>query len=160
MLDAVQILLTLQVYAMRVAYLREHGFEAGSGLGVQAPSHISRSALQILLTLPSAHLLSLLYEGMIGGSYSFEEKVVAIQELAVALQQVHGDGQHAPQDVGKTVPQLHHKHVSEMQACIIMTMILIVVITQQWCNNNDISDHNNHVHKHNKNHGTVSGYKS
>ena len=87
-------------------HLGEHGFEAGPGLGVQGPGDVAGGALKVFLAFASAHLLSLLYEGMVGGAHPLQEQVVAIQELAVALQEVHGDGQHPPQDVGKPVPQL------------------------------------------------------
>ena len=45
-------------------------------------------------------------EGVVGGAHALEEQVVAGQELRVALQQEHGDGQHAAQDVREAVPQL------------------------------------------------------
>jgi len=74
---------------------------------VQAPGDVARGALQVLLALAPAHLLSLLYEGMVRGTHPLQEKVMPIQELAIPLQEVHGYGQHAPQDVGKPVSQLH-----------------------------------------------------
>ncbi len=92
---------------MGTSYLGQHGLEAGSGLGVQAPRDIAGGALQVLLALAAAHLLSLLYEGMVRSTHPFQEEVMPIQELAVPLQQVHGYGQHAPQDVCKAVSQLH-----------------------------------------------------
>ena len=45
-------------------------------------------------------------EGVVGGAHALEEQVVAGQELRVALQQEHRDGQHAAQDVREAVPQL------------------------------------------------------
>lgn len=77
---------------------------------MEAPSDISGGAHQILLALAPAHLLSLLNERVVGGTHPLQEQVMPIQELAVALKQVHGYGQHAPQDVGKAVPQLHVTH--------------------------------------------------
>ena len=98
----------LQLLVSSAAYLGKHGLEAGAGLGVQAPGHVARGALQVLLALPPAHLLCLLDEGVVGGPHPLQEEVVPVQELAVALQQVHGYGQHPPQDVRKPVPQLHN----------------------------------------------------
>ena len=95
----------VQVY--NVPYLGQHGLEAGSGLGMQTPGDVSCGALQVLLALPSAQLLSFLYESMVGGPNPLEEQVMPIQELAVPLQQVHCDGEHPSQDVGKPVAQLH-----------------------------------------------------
>lgn len=74
---------------------------------MQAPGDIAGGAHQVFLALASAHLLGLLDEGVVGSPYPLQEKVVPIQELAVALEQVHGNGQHPPQNVGKAVPQLH-----------------------------------------------------
>ena len=45
-------------------------------------------------------------EGVVGGAHALQEQVVAGQELRVALQQEHRDGQHAAQDVREAVPQL------------------------------------------------------
>lgn len=90
--------------------LGQHGLQAGPGLGVEAPSDISGGAHQVLLALAPAHLLSFLDESMVGCTHPLQEEVMPIQELAVPLKQVHGDGQHAPQDVGKAVPQLHVTH--------------------------------------------------
>ena len=53
-----------------------------------------------------SYLLRLVNEGMEGGANTFEEEVMPIEELAVLLEQVHGNGQHAPKDVGEPVPQL------------------------------------------------------
>lgn len=77
---------------------------------MKAPCDISGGAHEILLALATAHLLGLLNEGMVGGAHPLQEEVMPIQKLAVALEQVHGYGQHAPQDVGKAVPQLRGKH--------------------------------------------------
>ena len=88
------------------SHLGEHGFEAGPGFSVQAPGHITRGAHEVLLALPSASALSLVYEGMVGGAHTLQEEVMAVQELAVPLQEEHGDGEHAPQDVGKAVAKL------------------------------------------------------
>lgn len=96
-----------KVQVCSVPYLGQHGLEAGSRLGMQTPGDISCGALQVLLALPSAQLLSFLYECMIGGPNPLEEQVMPIQELAVPLQQVHCDGEHPSQDVGKSVAQLH-----------------------------------------------------
>ena len=116
---------------MRVAQqcsdLRQHGLEARSGLGMEAPGDISGGAHQVLLAFAPAHLLSFLNEGMIGGAHPLQEEVMPIQELAVSLKQVHGYGQHAPQDVGKAVPQLRGKHsaswaaVADQQRQILLT---------------------------------------
>lgn len=76
---------------------------------MEAPGHISGGAHEVLLALASAHLLSLLDEGMVGGAHPLQEEVMPVQELAVSLKQVHGYGQHAAQDVGEAVPQLHGK---------------------------------------------------
>ncbi|KAA6418738.1 MAG: hypothetical protein FRX49_11391 [Trebouxia sp. A1-2] len=62
---------------------------------------------KVLLALAPAHLLSLLYKGMVGSTYPLQKEVMPIQELAIPLQEVHGYGQHAPQDVCKP---LHCKH--------------------------------------------------
>ena len=97
---------------MGSSYLRQHGLEAGPGLGVQAPGDVAGGALQVLLALAAAHLLSLLYEGMVRSTHPLQEDVMPIQELAIPLQQVHGYGQHAPQDVCKPVSQLHTQHTS------------------------------------------------
>jgi hypothetical protein len=43
---------------------------------------------------------------VVGGAHALEEEVVAVEELAVLLQQVHGDGQHAALHVGQAVAQL------------------------------------------------------
>ena len=91
---------------MGSSYLRQHGFEAGSGLGVQAPGDIASGALEVLLALAAAHLLSLFYKGMVRSTHPLQEEVMPIQKLAIPLQEVHGYGQHAPQDVGKPVSQL------------------------------------------------------
>ena len=53
-----------------------------------------------------SYLLGFIDEGMKGGPHTFEEEVVTVEKLAILLEQVHGDGQHAPKDVGKSVPQL------------------------------------------------------
>ena len=74
---------------------------------MQTPGDISCGALQVLLALSSAQLLSFLYKRMIGGPNPLQEQVMPIQELAVPLQQVHCNGEHSPQDVGKSVAQLH-----------------------------------------------------
>ena len=80
---------------------------------MEAPGDVSGGAHEVLLALAPAHLLGLLNEGMVGGAHPLQEEVVPIQELAVALEQVHGYGQHAPQDVGKAVPQLHGRHPAD-----------------------------------------------
>ena len=67
-------------------HLGQHRFEARPGLGVQAPGHIAGCAHEVLLALPSACPLSLIDEGMVRGTDSLEEEVMAIQELAVPLQ--------------------------------------------------------------------------
>lgn len=48
-----------------------------------------------------------LEEGVVGCADAFEEEVVPVEELAVALQQEHCDWQHAPQHVQEPVAQLH-----------------------------------------------------
>ena len=47
-----------------------------------------------------------LEEGVVGGADAFEEEVVAVEELALALQQEHRYRQHAPQHVQEPVAQL------------------------------------------------------
>ena len=73
---------------------------------MKAPGDISGGAHEILLALAAADLLGLLNEGVVGGAHPLQEEVMPIQELAVTLEQVHGYGQHPPQDVGEAVPQL------------------------------------------------------
>ena len=60
----------------------------------------------MLLPCVRSYLLRLVNEGMERGPHTFEEEVMPIEELAVLLEQVHGDRQHAPKDVGESVPQL------------------------------------------------------
>ena len=43
---------------------------------------------------------------MVGGAHAAQEQVVAVQELPVALQQVHRDWQHPPQHVAEPEAQL------------------------------------------------------
>ena len=76
---------------------------------MKAPGDISGGAHEVLLALAPAHLLGFLNEGMVGGAHPLQEEVMPIQELAVALKQVHSYGQHPPQDMGKAVTQLHDK---------------------------------------------------
>ena len=42
------------------------------------------------------YLLRFIDEGMEGSPHTFKEEVMPIEELAVLLEQVHGNGQHAP----------------------------------------------------------------
>ena len=85
---------------------------------MKAPGDISGGAHEVLLALATAHLLSLLNEGMVGSAHPLQEEVMPIQELAVALEQVHSYGQHPPQDVCKAVPQLHGRQaVSNTALC-------------------------------------------
>jgi hypothetical protein len=55
---------------------------------------------------PPAALFKFVDERVIGSPHPLEEQVVAIEELAVLLQQVHGDGQHAPLHMRQPVAQL------------------------------------------------------
>lgn len=59
---------------------------------MQTPGDVAGGALQIFLALASAQLLCLLNEGMVRGTHPLQEQVMAIQELAVPLQEVHGYG--------------------------------------------------------------------
>ena len=73
---------------------------------MQAPGDVTRGTLQVLQALAAAVLLYMLDEVVEGAADALEEELVARQELAVPLQQVHGDRQHPPQDVRKAVAQL------------------------------------------------------
>ena len=89
-----------------MAHPIEHGLEAGAALGVQRPGDVAGGGLQVLEALPAGGALGLLEEGVVGGADALQEQVVAVQELAVALQQEHRDGQHAAQHVQEAVAQL------------------------------------------------------
>ncbi len=89
------------------AHLGQHGFEAGPRFCVEAPGDVACGAHEILLALASAGTLGLINEGVVGGAHTLQEEVMAIQELAVPLKKEHGNGQHAPQDMGKAVAELH-----------------------------------------------------
>ena len=73
---------------------------------MQGPGDVAGGGLQVLEALAAAAALGLLEEGVVGGADTLQEQVVAVQELAVALQQVHRDGQHSAQHVQEAVAQL------------------------------------------------------
>ena len=74
---------------------------------MQRPGDIARGALQVLQALVAALALSALQEGVVGGADALEKQVVAVQELAIALQQEHRDRQHPSEHVRKAVAELH-----------------------------------------------------
>ena len=78
---------------------------------MEAPGDVAGGAHEVFLAFAAAGALSLINEGMVGGAHTFQEQVMAVQELAVALQEEHGDGQHASQDVSKPVAQLQHTFI-------------------------------------------------
>ena len=96
------------------AHLGKHGLETGPRFGVQAPGDVSCGAHEVLLAFASAGALSLIDEGVVGGAHTLQEQVMAVQELAVPLQEEHGDGQHAPQNVGKAVAKLHRRNLNSL----------------------------------------------
>lgn len=83
---------------------------------MQAPGDVSSGALQVFQALGPAVLLGVLNEGMVRSTHSLQEQVVPVQELAVLLQEVHGNGQHPSQHVCKAVPQLQ-QHTQSWYYC-------------------------------------------
>ena len=100
---------------MQEAHPVEHGLQRGSALCVQGPGHVAGGALQVFHALLAAFFLSALQEGVVGGPHALQEEVMAVQELAIALQQEHRDRQHAPEHVRKAVAQLHETEVSRVR---------------------------------------------
>lgn len=73
---------------------------------MQAPGYVSGSALQVLQAFPPARLLHVFYEVLERRADLLQEQVMPREALPILLQEEHGYGQHPPQDVCKSVPEL------------------------------------------------------
>ncbi len=73
---------------------------------MQGPGDISCGGLEVLLALVPAGTLSGLNERMVGRANALQEQVMASEECAILLQEVHRNGKHPAKDMGKAESQL------------------------------------------------------